>query len=84
MRISELLNKNSIIANLTAGDKKGAIDELAFAASEETDASANAISNVLMEREQLGSTGIGGGIAIPHGKLNAVQSSINGVKLRNE
>lgn len=72
MRISQLLDKNSIISNLTARDKKGAIDELASAAANATNASAEDIAVVLMEREQLGSTGIGGGIAIPHGKLNSV------------
>ncbi len=74
MRISELLNKNSIIADLKASDKKGAIQALAAAASNATDASADDITAVLMERELLGSTGIGGGIAIPHGKLDSVKS----------
>ncbi|CCK80364.1 PTS sugar transporter subunit IIA [Desulfobacula toluolica] len=81
MRISRLLNKNSIIANLNASDKKGAIDELASAVSQTTDASAKDIATVLMEREQLGSTGIGGGIAIPHGKLDSVGSIIVGFGL---
>ncbi|MCP3874510.1 MAG: PTS sugar transporter subunit IIA [Desulfobacteraceae bacterium] len=81
MRISELLNKNSIIADLDANGKKGAIDELAIAASQVTEASAKEISSVLMEREQLGSTGIGGGIAIPHGKLNSVNSITIGFAL---
>lgn len=74
MRISQLLNKNSIIANLNSSDKKGAIDELALAVSQTTNAPAKDIATVLMEREQLGSTGIGGGIAIPHGKLDSVGS----------
>jgi PTS system nitrogen regulatory IIA component len=78
MRISELINKNSIIANLTARDKKGAIDELALSVSQTTKASAKDIATVLMEREQLGSTGIGGGIAIPHGKLDSVVSIVVG------
>ncbi|MCK5836626.1 MAG: PTS sugar transporter subunit IIA [Desulfobacula sp.] len=78
MRISELINKNSIIANLTARDKKGAIDELALSVSQTTKASAKDIATVLMEREQLGSTGIGGGIAIPHGKLDSVGSIVVG------
>ena len=84
MRISQLLNKDSIIANLTASDKKGVIDELASAISETTKASAKEIANVLMEREQLGSTGIGGGIAIPHGKLDLVGSIIVGFGLSKE
>lgn len=74
MRISELLNKESIIADLSAVDKKGAIDELAQAAASSTGATAKQIATVLVEREQLGSTGIGGGIAIPHGKLENVDT----------
>ncbi|MBU1343038.1 MAG: PTS sugar transporter subunit IIA [Proteobacteria bacterium] len=84
MKISQLLNKNSIIASLAARDKKGAIDELALAVSKTTKASAKEIATVLMEREQLGSTGIGGGIAIPHGKLNMVGSIIVGFGLSRE
>jgi len=74
MRISQLLSKSSIIADLKARDKKGAIDELALAVSTTTKAPVKEIAKVLMEREQLGSTGIGGGIAIPHGKLGSVRS----------
>lgn len=81
MKISQLLNKSSIIANLSARDKKGVIDELAAAISKTTTASAKEIATVLMEREQLGSTGIGGGIAIPHGKLGAVGSILVGFGL---
>ncbi len=74
MKISQLLDKKAIIAELDASDKKGAIDELSVAVSTTTAASAKDIAMVLMEREQLGSTGIGGGIAIPHGKLDAVKT----------
>ncbi len=81
MRISQLLNKGSIIADLNARDKKGVIDELALAVSKTTKAPVKEIAIVLMEREQLGSTGIGGGIAIPHGKLDSVQSVIVGFGL---
>ena len=84
MRISQLLNKSSIIADLNARDKKGIIDELALAVSKTTKAPAKEIAIVLMEREQLGSTGIGGGIAIPHGKLDSVKSIIVGFGLSRE
>lgn len=74
MKISEILNKDSIIADLESTNKNGVIKELARSVSKATDASPDDIAAVLMEREILGSTGIGGGIAIPHGKLNAVKS----------
>jgi len=81
MKISQLLNKNSIIADLSANNKQGVIKELAAAISETTNASDQQIASVLMEREELGSTGIGGGIAIPHGKLNLVENIIIGFGL---
>ncbi len=74
MKISEILNKDSIIADLTADNKTGVLQELADAVAPSTKASLTDIASVLMEREALGSTGIGGGIAIPHGKLNTVES----------
>ena len=84
MRITELLDKDSIIADLNASDKKGAIDELARAAATVTTAPEKQIAEVLMEREQLGSTGIGGGIAIPHGKLDTVSDITVGFALSKD
>jgi len=81
MKISQFLHKDSIIADLKAKDKKGVIDELALTISKTTKTSAKTIAKILLEREQLGSTGIGGGIAIPHGKLNLTESIIIGFGL---
>jgi PTS system nitrogen regulatory IIA component len=84
MKISEILNKDSIIANLESTHKKGVIKELASAISNATEAGIEDIEIVLMERESLGSTGIGGGIAIPHGKLDSVKSVTVGFGLSRE
>jgi PTS system nitrogen regulatory IIA component len=81
MKISQFLHKDSIIADLKAKDKKGVIDELALTISKTTKTSAETIAEILLEREQLGSTGIGGGIAIPHGKLNLTESIMIGFGL---
>lgn len=81
MRISQLLNKKSIIADLEAAVKKEAIKELASAICATTKASDKQIAEVLMDREHLGSTGIGGGIAIPHGKLDLIESTVIGFGL---
>ncbi len=81
MKLSQFLNKDSIIADLKAKDKSGVIDELALTISKTTGISPKKIAEILLEREQLGSTGIGGGIAIPHGKLNLAQSIIIGFGL---
>ncbi|HCY88104.1 MAG TPA: PTS fructose transporter subunit IIA [Desulfobacteraceae bacterium] len=74
MKISEILDKSAIIADLAADNKTGVLQELAEAVAGSTQADGKAIAAVLRERESLGSTGIGGGIAIPHGKLDAVGS----------
>jgi PTS system nitrogen regulatory IIA component len=73
MKISEILNKDSIIADLTADNKTGVVRELAGAVAKSVQAEPDTIASVIMEREALGSTGIGGGIAIPHGKLDGVE-----------
>jgi PTS system nitrogen regulatory IIA component len=74
MKISDILIKDSIIADLAADNKTGLLQELADAVAQATKATPIEIAAVLKEREALGSTGIGGGIAIPHGKLNGVES----------
>lgn len=74
MRISDILKLDAIIADLKAKNKSEAIKELSQAVSPVAGADAEDVSAVLLEREHLGSTGIGGGIAIPHGKLDTVKS----------
>ena len=72
MEISELLTPNRVIANLKAGSKKQALHDLAKHASEISGLHERAIFDVLLERERLGTTGVGNGIAIPHGKLSGM------------
>lgn len=67
--MNELITPRGIIANLKASSKKQALQELARRASELTGQNERAIFDVLLEREKLGTTGVGQGIAIPHGKL---------------
>ncbi|SMC83630.1 PTS IIA-like nitrogen-regulatory protein PtsN [Desulfocicer vacuolatum DSM 3385] len=81
MKISEILHRSAIIADLKSNDKKGVLEELAAAVSDMAETDSQQILKVLLEREQLGSTGIGGGIGIPHGKLNAINSIVVGFGL---
>lgn len=74
MKISDILKLDAIIADLKAKNKPDAIKELSQAVSPVAGAEVEDVAAVLMEREHLGSTGIGGGIAIPHGKLETVKS----------
>ncbi len=69
MEIDELITTKSVVANLRATSKKQAIQDLSKKAAEITGLHERAIFEVLMERERLGTTGVGNGIAIPHGKL---------------
>ncbi|MGD9733170.1 MAG: PTS sugar transporter subunit IIA [Desulfamplus sp.] len=84
MKLSDILDKNSIISNLNAKDKKGVLEELAEAITIKAGTQTKDIVRVLLEREQLGSTGIGGGIAIPHGKLAGINSIIVGLGVSRE
>jgi PTS system nitrogen regulatory IIA component len=78
MRILDALNKNAIIDDLKAKDKKGILEELVFPLVEITGIDQAILVNVLIERERLGSTGIGGGVGIPHGKLDELTSIVLG------
>jgi PTS system nitrogen regulatory IIA component len=78
MKILDFLSPERIIPNMDSRDKKGVIDELARAVAETTAADTAEIARVLLEREQLGSTGIGDGIAIPHGRLSSIDSIVMG------
>lgn len=69
MEISDLLTPGAVIAKLHVTSKKQALQELAKKAAEITGEPERAIFDVLLERERLGTTGVGNGVAIPHGKL---------------
>ena len=69
MKTTDLVSGGSILTNLRITSKKQALQELAKRAAELTAQPERAIFEVLIERERLGTTGVGNGIAIPHGKL---------------
>lgn len=70
MEIEDLLRTPAhVMARLKAGNKKQALQEMARRAAELSGLHERAIFDVLLERERLGTTGVGNGIAIPHGKL---------------
>jgi len=74
MKILDVLQKESIISDLKSQDKKGILEELVAPIARITGVNHKDLVRVLMDREQLGSTGIGGGIGIPHGKLKQLES----------
>lgn len=69
MEIRDLLPRKAVFCGLKAASKKQAIQELASRAAEIANLPERAIFDVLLERERLGTTGVGRGIAIPHGKI---------------
>ncbi len=69
MEMIDLIGPDSVVTNLRVTSKKRALQELAKRAAELTAQPEWAIFEALIERERLGTTGVGNGIAIPHGKL---------------
>jgi PTS system nitrogen regulatory IIA component len=69
MDVVDLLDAQCIVSNLKVSSKKQALQELARRAARVTGQPERRIFDVLVERERLGTTGVGHGIAIPHGKL---------------
>jgi PTS system nitrogen regulatory IIA component len=69
MPTTDLVAPNAIIPALKVNGKKQALQEIATKAAELTGQSERAIFEILLQREKLGSTGVGNGVAIPHGKL---------------
>ncbi len=70
MEIAELLSPRGVVAPLRAANKRQVLQELARRAAALTELSERHIYEVLAERERLGSTGIGHGVAVPHGRFS--------------
>jgi PTS system nitrogen regulatory IIA component len=81
MRIIDVLQKEAILDDLQSRDKKGILEELVAPVSSIAGINPEELVKVLMERERLGSTGIGGGIGIPHGKLKNIDTLVLGFGL---
>jgi PTS system nitrogen regulatory IIA component len=70
--MSEILAVEAINAGLTVANKKALFQQLALSAARRTGIEAKTIVAALNERERLGSTGYGGGAAIPHGRIEGL------------
>src|SRR5215475_1557925 len=70
MPLNDLVAPNAIIPALKVNGKKQTLQELAARAAELSGQNERTIFEILIQREKLGSTGVGNGIAIPHGKLS--------------
>lgn len=75
MKLSEILHKDAIIDDLKSGDKRGILKEFAGLASRVApQLKRETVEEVLLGREELGSTAVGHGVAIPHGKISGLKS----------
>jgi nitrogen PTS system EIIA component len=83
MDLSDLVTQKSIMPSVKVASKKQLLQVLSEKAAEITGLSERDIFDTIMQREKLGSTGVGNGIAIPHGKLKNV-GSITGIFARLE
>jgi PTS system nitrogen regulatory IIA component len=73
MRLTEFLDFEAIKPALPAGNKRALLNQLASIAAARLELPAAAIVETLVEREKLGSTGFGQGVAIPHGKVEGLK-----------
>jgi PTS system nitrogen regulatory IIA component len=72
MALLDFLSPEAVVPNLRVSGKKQALQELAAHAARLTGLDERSVFEALLQRERLGSTGIGDGLAIPHGKLPSI------------
>lgn len=72
MNLTDLITPESIVSPLKAAGKKQALQEIASAGARVTGLSDRELFETFLQRERLGSTGIGDGIAIPHGRSSHI------------
>ena len=69
MKISDIMSIDSILLSVKAKNKRQLLEEVAHLAAEKTKIDERTIFDAIWERENLGSTGLGNGVALPHGRL---------------
>ena len=82
MGVLELVGPSGVMADLEASSKKHALELMAAFAAQSLGLSSKAVFTVLVDREKLGSTGVGRGIAIPHAKMAGLEG-IHGFLIRS-
>jgi nitrogen PTS system EIIA component len=72
MALPDLLSADTVLGSLSATNRKQALQILSEAAAARLDLDSRIIFDAVMERERLGSTGVGDGVAIPHARLEGL------------
>lgn len=73
MKIEDFLSASDVAIDVRASDKAGLLRELAARAASALDLAVDAVANEIEKRDELGSTGIGGGVSIPHARFREVK-----------
>jgi PTS system nitrogen regulatory IIA component len=74
MKIMDFLKEEAVISNLEGKTKDAVLEEMASLLANGTqEIDPNRLKQAILEREELGSTALGEGIAIPHGRLNGIR-----------
>jgi nitrogen PTS system EIIA component len=76
MHLSDFISPDSVLPSLRAKTKKQLLQELSSRAARRTGLPERVVFDVLLQRERLGSTGLGQGIAIPHGKIPGLKGIV--------
>ena len=79
MKLTDFISKKAILPVLKAGDKKGAIQELVQVARKAYEGEKFVVADIvdaIVQREKIGSTGIGAGVGVPHAKLDGIKNVI--------
>ena len=69
MKITDILSEKSVVCDSSSDSKKKLLEDLSVLASKETNVDSRIILDALVERERLGTTGVGQGVALPHTRL---------------
>ncbi len=81
MSLETLLTRDAVICDLKVSSKKQLMQELASLAAERSEIDQDTVYSALLERERLGATSVGDGVAIPHARLPNLES-VSGVFVR--
>jgi nitrogen PTS system EIIA component len=73
MQIKDFLTTSNVVIDVTASGKAALLSDLARRAATELKLDADVVANEVGKRDELGSTGIGGGVAIPHARLREIK-----------
>jgi PTS system nitrogen regulatory IIA component len=76
MPLTDLIGPDAVLAGMKASSKKQVLQDLSAKAAQLTGRTEREIFDTLNQREKLGSTGVGGGVAIPHGKLPKLEKLV--------